>query len=189
MRNITWGLILITLGTLLLLHNLDIADFGDIVRQYWPLILIIWGLLILIRQKSPSQISSTIHTENIVGELIHESSILGDLNLNIKSKNFKGGSISTVLGDSTIDLSQSVIAEAEHQLIVHAVLGDVTVILPKEAGISVSANTVLGDMNILGKTKDGFFSDLHTTSSNYVSSPNRLRLKISTVFGDIRVIQ
>jgi predicted membrane protein len=51
MRNLFWGFILVLFGFLLLLDNMGIADFGDMIHQYWPLILILWGISILTRRK------------------------------------------------------------------------------------------------------------------------------------------
>jgi len=43
---IIWGLVLILLGSLMLLDRLDIIyfDFGDFLRTWWPLVLVIIGL-------------------------------------------------------------------------------------------------------------------------------------------------
>jgi predicted membrane protein len=38
------GVLLILAGFLLLMHTLDVLDFGDIIANWWPLILIILGL-------------------------------------------------------------------------------------------------------------------------------------------------
>jgi hypothetical protein len=40
---IFWGLLLILLGALLLLDQMEKLDFGDIISRYWPLILVIAG--------------------------------------------------------------------------------------------------------------------------------------------------
>jgi predicted lipid-binding transport protein (Tim44 family) len=45
--SLIWGAILIGLGALFLLDNLHILDFGDVVSNLWPLILIAIGLRIV----------------------------------------------------------------------------------------------------------------------------------------------
>ncbi|MFW6160207.1 MAG: LiaF transmembrane domain-containing protein [Acidobacteriota bacterium] len=40
--NFAWGLVLVILGLIFLLHNIDIKLWGSVARL-WPLILIIWG--------------------------------------------------------------------------------------------------------------------------------------------------
>ena len=39
-----WGLALMGFGVLLLLDQFDIADFGDIVRTWWPMAIVIIGV-------------------------------------------------------------------------------------------------------------------------------------------------
>lgn len=47
------AVILIALGTLFLLQNLDLLDFdlGDLLSKWWPLILIAAGVGMLFRQR------------------------------------------------------------------------------------------------------------------------------------------
>ncbi len=40
--NFAWGLVLVILGLIFLLHNIDIKLWGSVARL-WPLILIVWG--------------------------------------------------------------------------------------------------------------------------------------------------
>jgi len=45
---IFWGLLLIVLGGLFLLDQMDRLDFGDLVGRYWPVIFILIGVSILL---------------------------------------------------------------------------------------------------------------------------------------------
>lgn len=45
------GLMLIALGTLFLLDEMDIADFSDVIRRYWPMILVLIGVTKLLDRK------------------------------------------------------------------------------------------------------------------------------------------
>jgi hypothetical protein len=45
------GLVLITLGVLFLLDRFDVADFGDVIRHYWPSFIIIMGVSKLTRRE------------------------------------------------------------------------------------------------------------------------------------------
>lgn len=45
---IFWGLVLIVVGALFLLDQMDRLDFGDLIADYWPVIFILLGLSILI---------------------------------------------------------------------------------------------------------------------------------------------
>jgi len=42
--NLFGGLLLILLGGLFLLDNLDVADFGDVFVNWWPLIIVALGI-------------------------------------------------------------------------------------------------------------------------------------------------
>lgn len=41
---LTAGTLMIGFGVIFLLSNLDVADFGDIMRRHWPLIIVVVGL-------------------------------------------------------------------------------------------------------------------------------------------------
>jgi hypothetical protein len=43
---------LIAVGVLFLLDRLHVADFGDVVRMYWPMIVVIFGISHLLRRES-----------------------------------------------------------------------------------------------------------------------------------------
>jgi predicted membrane protein len=192
MRNVTWGFILVLVGLLLLLNNLGIADISDILSDYWPLILILWGISILTRRRQSSDtessvISSSTISQLFTGDLIHESTVFGDQDITIISQNFKGGSISSVFGDSHIDLSKAVIAEGEHHLRLHSVFGDTIVILPKDAAVSISATSTVGGLHILGQKKDGISSALQARTENYASSTKKLTITATKIFGNLRV--
>jgi predicted membrane protein len=45
---IFWGILLIVLGVLFLLDQMDRLDFGDLVGRYWPVIFILIGVSILL---------------------------------------------------------------------------------------------------------------------------------------------
>ena len=49
-RSLLNGLLLIGIGTLFLFDRLHIADFGDLIRMYWPMIIILFGVSHLLRR-------------------------------------------------------------------------------------------------------------------------------------------
>lgn len=48
----TWGIILIIIGLLFLLENLGFLDFSDVISRYWPVLLILLGLKIILNRRS-----------------------------------------------------------------------------------------------------------------------------------------
>ncbi|MBI4810564.1 MAG: cell wall-active antibiotics response protein [Ignavibacteriales bacterium] len=187
MRNLFWGIVFITFGVLFLLDNLGYADISEIIHDYWPLILIIWGFSILTRSKSRHRPPQVEITQQSASDVLHQSNIFGDLFTKIISQNFKGGSINTVFGDCEIDLSGSSFAEGEHELKIHGVFGDSFIILPKDAPVSITASSVFGDLAIYGQQKSGFSADIQYKTPSYSTTDRRMKIIITKVFGDIRV--
>ena len=192
MRNLFWGILLVMLGTLLLLDNLEVADFGEMITTYWPLFLIALGASILFRRRSAVQQPSpqpevAAPLPSSTDDLIHQSNVFGDIVLTSSSQNFKGGSISTVFGNSILNLSKAIFAAGDHELRVHGVFGNSVIIIPKDSAVSVVASSTFGEMVILGQRKGGISSDMQVATPQFSSSPNRLSIHITKVFGDVRV--
>ena len=191
-----WGMILVALGVLLLLDNLEMLDFGEAVRTYWPALLILWGISILMRKSGRLRSEGEGHEgttaftdskESTESDLFHKSSVFGNIGIDITSGNFKGGSVSTVAGDCDIDLTKAIIADGEHWLRVNGVFGSVRVALPKDSAISVSAHTVFGEVEVLQEKQSGFSPDVHYASSGYEGGSKKLKILVNQVFGDVRI--
>ncbi len=192
MRNLVWGLLLVTLGALLLLDNLGYVDFAQIFHDYWPVILILWGLSLVGRHRekrtpSPPAPQAAASPPAVEGDLVHQSNVFGDIVTSIRSKNFKGGSMSTVFGDCTVDLTEAVIADGDHELRIHGVFGDSTITLPAGAAAAVNASAVFGELSIFGQQKSGVSTTMNIAMPTYASAPNRLKITVSRIFGSIRV--
>lgn len=186
-NNLFLGIILITFGLFFLLDNLDVADFGDLIHDFWPLLIIVWGLSILVRYRStpaPSVASSQPASDR---ESFNESTVFGNLYSNNSSQAFKGGSISTIFGNCDIDLTNAAVAEGEHVMKVHGVFGDTTIILPKDCATSVHATSVLGTLMILGQRKEGIATELAIATPGYDVAERRLKISLSKVFGNTRI--
>jgi predicted membrane protein len=195
-RSYTGGLIILIVGILLLLNNLDILNFGDAIATYWPLIIIIVGVNILFRHRSfPSAASddnasnafSSSSTQKATGSVVNNSSVFGDVDLRVDSTDFRGGKISNTFGDMNIDLSGVQLADGEYSLAISGVFGDVHVLIPKNIEISVMARTVFGDVRVLGNTKTGIGQEITYLSENYSAANKKLKLFCNQVFGDVRV--
>jgi predicted membrane protein len=187
MRQIFWGIVLMVIGFLFLLDNLGYADAWHIISNYWPLILIVIGLSLIMRKRSTPQEIHIQGASKIDSDLLHQSNVFGDINIKTTSSDFTGGSLSTVFGDCDIDLSSASFAEGEHELRIHSVFGDSLIILPEGAAVTISANSVFGALRVLDKQKGGFSSNLETTTPAYDSNSRRMKIIISKVFGDVKV--
>ena len=183
-----WGVLLITLGVLFLLDKLDIMDIGDFFRIFWPVILIAVGLRLILNRNAGAMASGS--QENLTPsdeQTVKYSKMFGDVKLRLESQDFNGGSISIMIGEMALDLSQSNIKAGEKILSLNGVIGEISVILPKTLKVSVKANVTIGDIKILDTTDDGFFINRTYQSEGYETAKKKLYISVSQVIGDIEI--
>jgi lia operon protein LiaF len=194
-RRVWWGVILIVIGLLFLLANTDLWDVRDIVDQFWPLLLIILGVALLLRRghwashtrTAPAWKSAEPSATTGAEERVHSSNVFGDVELRVTSQNFRGGNVSTVFGSVRVDCSSAALAEGESELSMSGVFGEVNLILPKDAAFAVRATTLFGSVSLDGERREGFAPTLVKESPDYVSAPRRLKLRVSQVFGEAEI--
>jgi len=205
--NLWGGLLLIALGVMFLLDNMNYLDFGEVLRTYWPALLILLGISVLLRRTvfSPtssgsapggaSAPSAEVHevfgdrAERTDTEQVNYSSVFGDITLRLVSASFKGGTISTVFGDATLDLTSASLAEGENRLKVSGVFGDLRVLLASSTPYALSGSSLFGAVEAGGQKRDGFSSALSLQSPDYGSASKKLHLDLSQVFGDVTIIR
>ncbi len=194
-RSYVGALILITLGVLFLLGNLGVANIGDIISTYWPVILILIGVRIFFRYGRGTDHVHDAHDPIMMGEssqqssasAVNSSGVFGDLDLKINAKDFRGGRISNTFGDMNVDLSEIELAEGEQLLKLDGVFGDLHVLVPKTIEIFVTTHSVFGDVRVLGNIKSGFGQEISYSSPNYSTATKRLRIVSNQVFGDVKI--
>jgi len=185
-----WGLIIIGIGILLLFQNFNFIDIGEFIGNYWPVLLILWGLRLAFKRSHHQEPSSIyMGDKNLVSDddEPNHSNVFGDVEVKIETKNFRGGRIHTVFGDVEVDLSDLNIASGEKTLYLSGVFGDVEVAIPKNLPFKVKANLVAGEIKLLGQKRSGFSIQDTYRSAGYESAVNRLNISISHVFGEIKV--
>ncbi|NIR48333.1 cell wall-active antibiotics response protein [candidate division KSB1 bacterium] len=186
-----WGSILILLGVLFLLDEFNVLDAGDIFSTFWPVILIVIGIL-LIRNRNretqkDAQQGNKEAVEALTEDTLRTSKIFGDLDLRVASKNFERGSASTVIGDLDVDFSDIKVGAGEKVFTLNGVIGDINVTAPKHIAFAVRANTILGDLKLLGEKHDGVFVNKTYQSEKYETEKSKLYISISQIIGDIQV--
>lgn len=225
-----FGIILILSGIVFLLEQFDIIYFGDIIRLYWPSILILIGLSGLFDRKSSKfgnliviiigimfqvnklelveinmfklfgpiilillglkiiftkkididknisiNIGSSSDNKNITLEdRIDEFAMLGGIDTNNQSQEFKGGKATAILGGIELDLRGAKLYNNEAYLDITAIMGGVDILVPGEWRVEVKGVPILGGWS--NKTR-------------YNTDPNAplLKIKCFTMFGGIEV--
>ena len=192
-----FGFALIALGIIFLLDSTGTIEFGEVLSTYWPLLLVLWGLWLMMRGKrggrtspsaEPPAAALTGAGATTAGESVQSSNVFGDLEIRVTSPAFRGGAVSTVFGDLVLDLSPGGLADGDHRLTMSGVFGDARLVLPRGAAVEVTAHTLAGDLAVLDQTREGFSVSLQYTTPGFDTASKRLHVSISQVFGDIHVI-
>ncbi len=138
-HRITTGGILVVVGALLLLHNLEVINFGW--RIVWPLLLIVVGLMIItghIRR----------HTKLAPGaDQLDLSMVLGGGEFKFDSKDLRGGKITAILGGGTIDLRDANMVADEITVDIFAFMGGIELWVPATWQTIMRGTPILGGMD------------------------------------------
>lgn len=197
-----WGGLLILFGFLLLLDRMNVVDFGEVLHDYWPLILVLVGVKMILFPARPStQTSPTLAepppqgswqstTDGVmVSNYLTENRFIGDIHLQLKSEDFRGGTVSTFIGDIKLDISNVAITTGgDRFLTISGFIGDATINMPKEVAHSIQASAVIGDFKVFGKRDGGFGLNRIYKSANYDHAEVRLNLRVSFFIGDIKIL-
>ncbi len=199
-----WGGLLILFGVLLLLDRLDLLQFGEVIRNFWPLILVFIGVKMILfpsrprTQTSPSETISSPHaTENtwqatsdpaVVSNYLSENRFIGDIHLQLQSDDFRGGTVSTFIGDLKLNLANvRITTPGDRFLTLSGFIGDATLQMPSNMAHSIQASAVIGDFKVFGKRDGGFGLNRMYKSANYDQAEVRLNLRVSFFIGDIKI--
>lgn len=156
-KDISVGFILLILGVFFLLPRIAITYpgiFGDFdpnfARNYWPVLLILLGVLIVLRIGSGK---NKIHRRNITsgsdtmefqeGRVDKNVFFGGSENIFLESV-FYGGSINATFGGVVLDLRKASLPEGETYLDINAVFGGIELYLPDNWKIETKIQTVFG---------------------------------------------
>ena len=168
------GWILIAIGVLFLLSNLDIIPYGFF--EFWPVVLILVGILILKNafwgfKKAPSS-----------NDFINLSFVLGGGDFKFNTKNLKGGKVTAIMGGGTIDLRETDIKEDEVVIDAFSVMGGIEIKVPTTWEVNMQGTPLLGGMD--NKTS---FHAANNKDSRPGQSPKILTIKGMAIMGGVEV--
>jgi len=191
-NRVIWGVILITVGFLFLLSQLNLLDldFKDVFSFIWPVALIAVGIYIMVKHyRSKSEI------ENDFGDVCMSfqegirkySNIAGDQNYEAKGVNVKGKVISGVFGDISLNLAESVLSDGVNKITLSGVFGDITVIVPNNMEAYAKGSNTFGDIHIFGQRTDGIGKKLINQTEGYEMATSKVKIMVDTTFGDVKI--
>lgn len=151
-KNSTLGIIFLLIGLFGLLKHVFFPIFDLEFGDWWPIIIILIGLFIILRKNGSVSTRTSAQSDNpsftdqqaYASDIIDDTAIFTSNKRSITSENFRGGKITTLLGSTKLDFSQSKLAAGEHTLDITCIFGGCTIIVPKNWKVIVNVTAVFG---------------------------------------------
>jgi len=131
---------LIFFGSMMTLDRLDLIDFRW--KFWWPLILVVLGILMIIRQRMQPCAPGTVTSNDL-----DVTAILGGVKDQIRSQQFHGGKITALLGGCDLDLRQAGMEVGEAVINVFAMWGGIAIRIPMDWTVVVESSALLGGVD------------------------------------------
>lgn len=214
----TWtivlGLFFLSIGIMVLLHNLNIVYFRTVWSFTWPLLLILFGLILIFRNRThvvptakeikieeddskqenvtysthnehEEEATKSYHSTKYVTEDNHQSNFFGELNYKTQDKNFKGLNVSNIFGDINIDISDIDFDSGEQMVNVSGIFGSINIKIPTNIPIKFIGSNITGSVKFMDQIREGVLSSLNSQTENYSSASKRILIRASIIFGEI----
>lgn len=187
------GAVFIILGILFLLNNASIISFDFLFDNFWPLLLIVVGGIIIYNSYRKKDKTSGEHatfadrSEEFNDDFVNNSITFGEYSVTLNSQKFKGGRLTTTFGEMNVDLARIKLDEGHNVLNLSVTFGETNVSLPKDLPVRVTASVVAGDIKIANQKWDGLNRRAVWQSESYDSANAKLDISCQIVFGEIKV--
>ena len=159
-----FGLLLIVIGGWFLLYNLDVIHYN--VGDFWPLLLVLLGIMMVwraitgpswegprrrLRDAVPAEIEHG--TATVAGQAASGSdtsstvsgfALLGGVKRKCVSQEFRGGSLTAIMGGCELDLRHASISSGQAVVDTFAFLGGIEIKVPQEWSVVVQGTPILG---------------------------------------------
>ncbi|MGB2958346.1 MAG: DUF5668 domain-containing protein [Bacteroidota bacterium] len=167
-----FGFILVVVGVVILLNNLDLTYVR--LWDLWPILIVLIGGSMIWRAVSERRERARVAEGGASEEVrIDCSAFLGGLSRSIASRDFQGGSLTAVMGGCEIDLRDASMKSPEAMVDVFAFWGGIELKVPKDWTVVVEATPILG--GIEDKTKPSS------------EAPKRLIIKGMAIMGGVEI--
>ncbi|WP_289140816.1 cell wall-active antibiotics response protein LiaF [uncultured Brevibacillus sp.] len=136
--------------------------------------------------KAADKDGSTVHRDRMLPK-DSRSSLIGDFHLTSGRFELSQLHVWHGIGDVVIDLSRAMLMKEEALLIVEGWVGDVTIYVPVDLPVLVSAELTVGDLEVFSHRQGGVNRSLMIRSDHYDQAVHKVNLHISLLVGDIKV--
>jgi predicted membrane protein len=168
-RNYTGAIILFAIGGFFLLP--DIFNTMDInfIKLFWPIVIIIIGLTLIIRRKSyAGSKKNSEYTDNYIDEM----NIFGGSERIITSEYFEGGKITSIFGGSNVNLKNVKLKNGYAEIEMTSIFGGAKIYVPENWDVRIEATSIFGGIN-----------DKRQIDISEPNSSNVLVIKGAAIFG------
>lgn len=148
----TPGIILVAIGSAFLIPEILGIHFS--MRTFWPVILIIIGVLFVLRQRGQDPFNKD--KENNV-DYIDDVNIFGGGEVIINSQNFKGGKVTSIFGGGQYNMMHAKLGTNPVVMDCFAMFGGATFIVPRDWKVKLEVTAIFGgfsDKRNIGTTSE-----------------------------------
>lgn len=135
------GLILVSVGGLMLLDRFDLIDFS--FWDLWPVIIILFGLSLLRGARMRGSVW-TGQAESDGDSYVRGLAILGGYSRRNTSGTFRGGELTAVMGGCDLDLRGAAMEGDEATIDIFAMWGGISIKVPEDWAVVVNVVPIMG---------------------------------------------
>jgi predicted membrane protein len=142
-----FGLVVLVIGAVLLANAMDLTDIN--LWELWPVLIILLGLSLIFRARNVSIAGGSSQGGGAATseDFVSGTAILGGFNRVVTSADFRGASLTAIMGGCELDLTGASIKASEAVIDVFAFWGGVKLRVPPGWQVQAEATAILGGID------------------------------------------
>lgn len=145
------GIILMSTGIFFLLPDLFPFLPFEFSRLFWPLILIVTGIALIIKHNKfkNTQLNAHIKVESESTQVnqedyLNEIAIFGGSKHQVVNHNFKGGKLTAIFGGAELDFRPCKLSDGINTIEIACLFGGASLIVPSDWNVQINVISILG---------------------------------------------
>lgn len=143
-RNYTGAIVLFAIGGFFLLPDIFTNLRIDFVSVFWPLVIIIIGLSLILRGKN---FIKSHKSSSDSDDYIDEVNIFGGSDRILNAEFFEGGKITNIFGGSDVNMKNVKLKNGFAEIEVTAIFGGFKLYVPENWNVRIEATSIFGGIN------------------------------------------